>query len=69
MTAQQYATNFMTLDCNGLVGNFYGGNPSGNVDTDYSKRINDTEAALINAVTHVIRDERAMPSLYEDLHL
>ncbi len=28
-----------------------------------------THLALINAVTHVIRDERAMPSLYEDLHL
>jgi GH15 family glucan-1,4-alpha-glucosidase len=27
-----------------------------------------THLALINAVTHVIRDERAMPSLYEDLH-
>ena len=29
----------------------FGGNPSGNVETDYSKRINDTEAALINTVT------------------
>ena len=28
-----------------------------------------THLALINAVSHVIRDERAMPSLYEDLHL
>jgi GH15 family glucan-1,4-alpha-glucosidase len=28
-----------------------------------------THLALINAVTHVIRDERAMPSLYEDLHM
>ena len=28
-----------------------------------------THLALINAVTHVIRDERAMPSLHEDLFL
>jgi pimeloyl-ACP methyl ester carboxylesterase len=29
----------------------FGGNPSGNQDTDYSKRINDTEGSLIDAIT------------------
>lgn len=28
VTVQQYADAFMTLDCNGLVGNFYGINPN-----------------------------------------
>jgi hypothetical protein len=32
-TAAAYATDFMTLDCNGLVGNYYGGNPSGDISS------------------------------------
>lgn len=31
-TAQAYATDFITLDCNGLVGNYYGGSPSASID-------------------------------------
>jgi hypothetical protein len=31
-TAQAYATDFITLDCNGLVGNYYGGNPSASIE-------------------------------------
>jgi hypothetical protein len=30
-TAAEYAAAFMTLDCNGLVGNFYGDNPDGHI--------------------------------------
>jgi hypothetical protein len=32
LTVQQYATDFLTLDCNGLVGNYYGGNPSASIE-------------------------------------
>ena len=31
-TAQAYATDFITLDCNGLVGNYYGGDPSASIE-------------------------------------
>ena len=31
MTVQEYARDFMTLDCNCLVGNFYGGNPDAHI--------------------------------------
>ncbi|WP_342361944.1 hypothetical protein [Terrarubrum flagellatum] len=31
-TAAKYANDLMTLDCNGLVGNFYGGDPSASID-------------------------------------
>jgi len=31
-SVQAYATDFMTLDCNGLVGNFFGVNPSNSID-------------------------------------
>ncbi|MFO1086520.1 MAG: hypothetical protein U1E21_18345 [Reyranellaceae bacterium] len=31
MTVQQYARDFMTLDCNCLVGNFYGANPDAHI--------------------------------------
>ena len=32
-TVQTYATDFLTLDCNGFVGNFYGGDPSAEIKT------------------------------------
>jgi hypothetical protein len=31
-TAQAYAKAFITLDCNGLVGNYYGGDPSASIE-------------------------------------
>lgn len=56
MTLQQYARDFMTLDCNCLVGNFYGANPDAHISVYAAPRRRRTNIADVRQgdaiVTH-----------------
>jgi hypothetical protein len=70
LTAQEYARDFMTLDCNCLVGNFYGADPDASIEvyaTPARRRMSIAEVRQGDAVvTHCPEAHYEHVALIED---